>query len=110
MSPEEIDDLGFMPKMTKEQAIEIFKEWLDYNKEHKNMLREPDTIIAVQEMILYMLAEKDEIIDLMAEFLNKRSWKEHQLKDDTCNCCKIEYGADDCKDCIKKYFEDKVGD
>ena len=52
--------------------------------------------------------EKDKVIDLMSEFLNKRSWREHQLKDDTCYCCNVDFGADDCKDCIKQYFEDKA--
>lgn len=54
------------------------------------------------------IEQKDKVIDLMADFLNKRSWREHQLKDDTCYCCKIEYGADDCRDCIKEYFENKA--
>ena len=52
--------------------------------------------------------KKDKQINLMAEFLNKRSWREHQLKDDTCYCCNADFGADDCKDCIKQYFENKA--
>lgn len=52
--------------------------------------------------------ELEKAIDLMAEFFNKRSWREHQVKDDTCNCCKVEYGADDCKDCLKQYFKNKA--
>ena len=55
-----------------------------------------------------IIKKQNRIIDLMAEFLNKRSWREHQLKNDTCYCCKIEYGADDCKDCIKQYFENEA--
>ena len=55
-----------------------------------------------------IIKKQNRIRDLMAEFLNKRSWREHQLKNDTCYCCKIEYGADDCKDCIKQYFENEA--
>ena len=52
--------------------------------------------------------EKNKIIDLMAEFFNKRSWREHQLKDDNCYYCKTEYGTEDCKECIIAYFENKA--
>ena len=52
--------------------------------------------------------ELEKTIDLMAEFFNKRSWREHQLKDDNCYCCKTEYGADDCKDCLKEHFINKA--
>lgn len=54
------------------------------------------------------IAEKDKIIDLMANFMNKRSWKEHQVKDDICFCCKIEYSSEECVNCIKQYFEKKA--
>ena len=49
--------------------------------------------------------EKDKTIKLMAKFMNKRSWKEHQLKDDDCYCCKIEYSSKECVDCIIAYFQ-----
>ena len=52
--------------------------------------------------------EKDKIIDLMANFMNKRSWKEHQVKDDICYCCKIEYSSEECVRCIKQYFKEKA--
>lgn len=54
------------------------------------------------------IVEKDKIIDLMANFMNKRSWKEHQVKDDICFCCKIEYSSKECVNCIKQYFEKKA--
>ena len=54
------------------------------------------------------IVEKDKIIDLMANFMNKRSWKEHQLKDDICSCCKIEYSSEECVKCIKQYFKKKA--
>ena len=34
--------------------------------------------------------KKDKIIDLMANFMNKRSWKEHQVKDDICSYTHIQ--------------------
>lgn len=52
--------------------------------------------------------EKDKIIDLMANFMNKRSWKEHQVKNDICFCCKIEYSSEECVKYIKQYFKKKV--
>jgi len=66
-------------------------------------------ILATNDMLhIKESQEKDKVIDLMSEFLNKRSWREHQLKEDTCYCCNVDYGADDCKDCIKQYFENKA--
>ena len=54
--------------------------------------------------------EKDKIIDLMANFMNKRSWKEHQVKDNICYCCKIEYSSEECVRCIKQYFKEKASE
>lgn len=50
--------------MELSKAKEILKEWLEYNKKNRNVLREADTIIAVQETILKALdnsISKDEI-------------------------------------------------
>lgn len=46
--------------MTEEESIEIFKNWLEYNKKHKNILREADKIIAVQETILNLIQKLQE--------------------------------------------------
>lgn len=101
--------------MTEEESIEIFKNWLEYNKKHKNILREADKIIAVQETILDLIQKlqeenkkKDKIIDLMAEFID------NNLKDCLLNILQEKGQCEDtdrfktCKDCIKQYFEKKA--
>lgn len=62
------------------------------------------------EKLINKLKENEAVIDEMAKFMNNRSWKEHQLKDEDCNCCKVEYGSDKCTECIKEYFRKKVKD
>ena len=59
-------------------------------------------------IVLNLIETQNKMIELMAEFMNKRSWKEHQVKDDTCYCCKTEYGSDECKQCIIEYFRNKA--
>ena len=80
----------------------------DIKKKDKQIEKYQNMLVTNDMLHVIECENKNKIIDLMAEFLNKRSWREHQLKNDTCYCCKIEYGADDCKDCIKQYFEDKA--
>ena len=80
----------------------------DIKKKDKQIEKYQNMLVTNDMLHVIECENKDKIIDLMAEFLNKRSWREHQLKNDTCYCCKIEYGADDCKDCIKQYFENKA--
>lgn len=60
--------------------------------------------------VIEEIKKKDKTINLMAEFMNRRSWKEHQVKDENCYCCKIEYGSNECEDCIKEYFKKKIGE
>lgn len=43
--------------MTLEEAKEIMQSWMEYNKKNKNVLREADTTIAVQETILKALED-----------------------------------------------------
>ena len=104
-----------MIKLTKEQeeAIEIF----DGLKRNKEIIKDidKDYFFTFAETIINMVQEqqkenekKDKIIDLMADFFNKRSWKEHQIKDEICLCCTTEFGDEDCKDCIKQYFENQA--
>ncbi len=51
---------------------------------------------------------KEQIIDLMVEWISERCF----YKDDYSNSCEIIQDScskeDDCKDCIKQYFERKV--
>lgn len=46
--------------MTEEESIKTFKSWLEYNKKHKNILREADKIIEVQETILNLIQKLQE--------------------------------------------------
>ena len=80
----------------------------DIKKKDKQIEKYQNMLVTNDMLHVIECENKNKIIDLMAEFLNKRSWRDHQLKNDTCYCCKIEYGADDCKDCIKQYFENKA--
>ncbi len=104
-----------------EQGIETDVEWVDNvaDRETVKVLQEliegkkmndKDTHTLQNQLDLANadIVEKDKIIDLMANFMNKRSWKEHQVKDDICFCCKIEYSSEECVNCIKQYFEKKV--
>ncbi len=74
----------------------------------KNVAYAMQHILSDYKRVLKENEEKNKIIDLMAEFFNKRSWREHQLKDDNCYYCKTEYGTEDCKECIIAYFENKA--
>ena len=53
---------------------------------------------------------KEQMIDLMTEWISERCF----YKDDYSNSCEIIQDScskeDDCKDCIKQYFERKVED
>ena len=118
----------------EEKAIEEIKPWLEFEKNcecNKGilLLEYIDTVIQaleqkdkeIQELkadlyecnniisdYIDTVKEKDKTIKLMAKFMNKRSWKEHQLKDDDCYCCKIEYSSKECVDCIIGYFQKKA--
>ena len=56
------------------------------------------------------LEKKDKIINLVAEWISERCF----YKDDYSNSCEIIqdscYKDENCKDCIKQYFERKVRD
>lgn len=54
------------------------------------------------------IEELEKMIDLMAEWISERCF----YKDDYSNSCEIIQDScnkeDDCKDCIKQYFENKA--
>lgn len=118
--------------MTEEESIETFKSWLEYNKKNKNILREADTIIAVQETILNLIQKlqeenldvkkevekKDKIIDLMAEAISAICTDITSIRElfEKSYCEFINSGEDccwktdkTCKDCIIQYFKNKYG-
>lgn len=100
--------------------IEALTNSIDILSDYKRVLKENEELKAKYDKDTHTLQNqldianadrvgKDKIIDLMANFMNKRSWKEHQVKDDICFCCKIEYSSEECVKCIKQYFKKKVG-
>lgn len=103
---------GLRPEQLKGESKKLFEAIMLIADERDKIKQEydRDTHILQNQLDLANAenVKKDKQINLMAEFLNKRSWREHQLKDDTCYCCNVDFGADDCKDCIKQYFEDKA--
>ena len=93
--------------MTDKEAVDILKGWLDYNKRNKNILREADKIIAVQETVLNLienqlnrLTELEKIEEAHRE-LNGELRKELQLKDRM---------IDGLLRNIKKYFKEKASE
>lgn len=91
--------------MTKEQAIEALKEHKrQIDKKYINT-RNSKAI----ETVLSMLAEKDEIIDLMANHIATSDSDLCKYLDITTKC---KYYAGDngktCNNCIKQYFENKA--
>lgn len=111
-----------------EEIIELSKKEIDAKDENMTAILDIEDLISLEHILSDYKKLKEEFkavdrecsrleckevelektIDLMAEFFNKRSWREHQLKDDDCYCCKTEYGADDCKDCLKEHFINKA--
>lgn len=89
--------------MNEEEAKRILMELstFDYVK-----LENGDVAI---ETVLFMLEEKDKIIDLMSEAINN-----NDIDEDICrrmgqkeNCNEFE-DKEKCKECIKQYFENKA--
>lgn len=109
-------------KVDMEEDIKIIKNLISYLQEkisngedkifYNELMWDEKTIDCINalEDIVQAYKEDEAVIKEMAEFMNKRSWKEHQLKDEDCHCCKVEYGSDECVNCIKEYFRGKVKD
>lgn len=107
--------------MTKEQAIERLKKMIQINNGVIKEARKNGDIFAMQltadldtdsiaiEKVLYMLEEKDKIIDLMANHIATSDSDLCEYLDITTKC---KYYAGDngktCDNCIKQYFENKV--
>lgn len=94
--------------MTKEQAIERLKKMIQINNGVIKEARKNGDIFAIQltadldtdsiaiEKVLSMLKEKDQIIDLMAEYIESKKI----LVDKYCYAL--------TKETIKQYFENKA--
>ena len=84
-------------KIINEQLKENVKLQSELNEENKRCM-----ILANNDKF------KEQMIDLMTEWISERCF----YKDDYSNSCEIIQDScskeDDCKDCIKQYFERKV--
>lgn len=96
LSPSEssIDKVLFLIKEQQEEIENLQKE---LNEENNRCM-----ILANNDKF------KEQMIDLMAEWISERCF----YKDDYSNSCEIIQDScnkeDDCKDCIKQYFENKA--
>ena len=97
-----------------EKEMKAIENLLSRLKTAESEIEVSNQLIERQDLEIDNLKEKlktaERMIELMAEFMNKRSWKEHQVKDEVCCCCKIEFGSDECKQCIKEWARKKVED
>ncbi len=95
--------------MTKEQreAIKSLNEFAN-TKYGAFTAKEGQTVLSMLKEQQEENKKKDKIIDLMSEWISERCF----YKDDYSNSCEIIQDScskeDNCKDCIKQYFERKV--
>ena len=103
---------GLRPEQLKGESKKLFEAIMLIADERDKIKQEydRDTHILQNQLDLANAenVKKDKQINIMAEFLNKRSWREHQMKDNICNCCNIENGEEECEKCIKQYFENQA--
>ena len=95
--------------MTKEQreAIKSLNEFAN-TKYGAFTAKEGQTVLSMLKEQQEENKKKDKIIDLMSEWISERCF----YKDDYSNSCEIIQDScskeDNCKDCIKQYFERKA--
>lgn len=75
--------------MTEEKAIEIMKDWIVFQKAHKEKINKADELIEIQETILKALEQKDkelaeERIKYISSNLNN-TIKQKQKEDEQLN-------------------------
>lgn len=97
MYKNKINKLNEKDKIIDEQLKENVKLQTELNTENNRCM-----ILANNDKF------KEQMIDLMAEWISERCF----YKDDYSNSCEIIQDScnkeDDCKDCIKQYFENKA--
>ena len=106
MDYEDLKSLDTVLSLIKEQQEEI-EGLKNINKnQSKDIKKAVDYIFELNKQ----LKQKDKQIDLMAEWISERCF----YKDDYSNSCEIMQDScskeDDCKHCIKQYFERKAED
>ena len=94
----------------EKKAIERLEEQLNFWKKQNIKNSDCEIILNLITKLQKEKEEKDKQIDLMAEWISERCF----YKDDYSNSCEIMQDScskeDDCKHCIKQYFERKVED
>lgn len=119
---EELDEaIKAVDKQEQEEAIEYFKKHIKYFEEQIKFIEATDCDYYDEELelyqnrvkqfntVLFMLEEKDKIIDLMANHIATSDSELCEYLDITAKC---KYYAGDngktCDSCIKQYFENKA--
>ena len=94
----------------EKKAIERLEEQLNFWKKQNIKNSDCEIILNLITKLQKEKEEKDKQIDLMAEWISERCF----YKDDYSNSCEIMQDScskeDDCKHCIKQYFERKAED
>lgn len=92
----------------EKKAIERLEEQLNFWKKQNIKNSDCEIILNLITKLQKEKEEKDKQIDLMAEWISERCF----YKDDYSNSCEIMQDScskeDDCKHCIKQYFERKA--
>ncbi len=90
--------------MTEEKAIEIMKEWIEYEKANKNKINKADELIEVQETIVKALEKKNKMIDEIIQRVYLTKQEQEKMKE-------YIYSSNKKKDFysfVKQYFEKKA--
>lgn len=94
-------------KKEQREAIKSLNEFAN-TKYGAFTAKEGQTVLSMLKEQQEENKKKDKIIDLMSEWISERCF----YKDDYSNSCEIIQDScskeDNCKDCIKQYFERKV--
>ena len=96
-----------------EKAKEIMKHWVEYEKQNKGKINKADELIEIQETLLQHIKQleqennkKSKIIDEMLDEYeynarcNLKNFCDEEMRKNKC--------IQDCRICIKQYFEKKV--
>lgn len=88
-------------EMSTREAVEEFKNWIEYEKTNKDKINKAEELITVQETILNLIQKLE--MDLMARGL-------YFVFDSQCQeCCQeCEQDIDTASRCIEQYFKRKA--
>lgn len=111
INKKDIQDIDTVLSMLKEQQEENKKKDKIINEQLKENVKLQAELNTENNRCMILANNdkfKEQIIDLMVEWISERCF----YKDDYSNSCEIIQDScskeDDCKECIKQYFERKV--